>query len=136
MRLSEYRSVADYYTGKTSDVTRQLILGGIAIVWLFKATDATTNTTSLPAIGIWPLITLSAAAMLDICQYFLGGLLWTNFYLNKEEELATEEDPDPEVRGPKVYGDTLQWIYYGKVILMIASYMLIVIMLAKELALK
>ena len=36
MKLSDYRETYYEFSGKASDVTRQLAFAGIAIVWIFK----------------------------------------------------------------------------------------------------
>jgi len=36
MKLSEYKKVSDANTAKTSDITRQLALAGVAIIWIFR----------------------------------------------------------------------------------------------------
>src|SRR6478672_3157292 len=36
MKLSKYRETGEYFSGKASEIVRQLILAGIAIIWVFK----------------------------------------------------------------------------------------------------
>ena len=36
MKLKDAREIYYFYSGKTSDLVRQLGLAGIAVIWLFK----------------------------------------------------------------------------------------------------
>ncbi|MBD0367969.1 MAG: hypothetical protein ICV53_17925 [Flavisolibacter sp.] len=105
MKLSEYRKASNEYTAKTSEITRQLSLAGIAIIWLFKNADdkqSLANTTEplLNRYLIIPLIFLSAALLADLLQYVIGGETWINFFKKKEKELADPHD-NPEIEAPK-----------------------------------
>jgi len=76
------KTVADYqkdsyeFSGKASDISRQLAFGAIAVIWLFK-TDTPTGYITIPPDRIWPGILIVAALAADLLQYVAGssGLL-------------------------------------------------------------
>ena len=60
------------FTGKASDISRQLAFAGFAIIWLFK--DSTSF--HIPEALFIPLILLGCTLLLDILQYFFLGTSW------------------------------------------------------------
>ena len=126
MKLSEYKKVALDYTAKASEIARQLILAGVAIVWIFKKTE--NHVDYIPKLLTLPLILLCLAALCDLFQYIYGGKRWTKFFLEKEKEVrkARHEDAslpiDPEVSGPKIYGKTIEFFYLAKMWLLVLAY--------------
>lgn len=140
MKLSEFRKASEAYTSKASDIIRQLIIAGIAIIWLFKSTDNGRNV--LDSFLIFPLITLCFAAVADLLQYLAGGVIWDRFFLEEERKVKTklQEDStftsDPDVKAPKKFSDILYGFYWTKVGLMLISYLLITIYLFSHLQFK
>ena len=83
MNLEGYRQTFYTYSGKASDLNRQLDFAGIAIIWLFKK-DAGGHL-SLPPEVILPGIFIVASLSLDILQYVVGSIIWRIFYRCKEK---------------------------------------------------
>jgi hypothetical protein len=123
MKLSEYRVIGRGYTEKASEITRQLSLGGIAIVWIFKNADG-----DYPVIDyflIFPLILLSISLLLDLIHYLWGGHIWIRFF-REEEKKTNPSNPDPEVKAPSGKSTPLYVLYYAKITLMGIAYLLII----------
>lgn len=103
-----------YFTGKASDVIRQLGLAAIALVWLFKVDVA--GRPQLPNLlfvaAYWAVVSLA----LDLLQYLYGAAAWGIFHGIKERAGISEfEAPRP-----------INWLtivfFWGKAISMIMSY--------------
>jgi hypothetical protein len=72
------------YTGKVSDLVRQLSLAGIAIIWLFKGDGSKTplvNPQMQTAAGL-----LLVALILDFLQYVLGAAHYTRWTIRLERD--------------------------------------------------
>jgi hypothetical protein len=83
VNLEGYRQTFYTYSGKASDLNRQLGFAGIAIIWLFK--KDTGGTLSLPPEVILPGIFIVASLALDMLQYVVGSIIWRIFYRCKEK---------------------------------------------------
>ena len=81
MLLSEAREIKNYFTGKASDVARQLAFAGIAVIWLFKTSDLTKP---VPHEYLWPLWFFLLTLLSDLLQYFYGGTAWSIFCTVRE----------------------------------------------------
>jgi hypothetical protein len=90
VKLQDYRD--DFYTfsGKASDISRQLAFAGIAIIWLFK--KDTLPGLSIPRelllSGIFILLSLA----LDLVHYCLASLVWRLYYRGKEKSGTSEDE--------------------------------------------
>jgi thiamine transporter ThiT len=70
----------DFYefSGKASDINRQLAFAAIAVIWLFK-TDTPNGQITIPHDLIWPGILIVAALAADLLQYVAGSLIWGSY---------------------------------------------------------
>jgi hypothetical protein len=140
MKLSEYKKISETYTGKASDIIRQLILGGVAIIWLFKVSD--NGKESLDKFLVFPLLTLSLALVADLLQYVVGGRIWNKFFIEEEKKAVqnhktdSKSPLDPEIKAPRKLNKPIYFFYWTKISLMIASYIFIVVYLIGELNIK
>ena len=66
MRLQDYRETFYEFTGKASDITRQLSFAGIAIIWIFKKETGTALT--VPHELLWPGVLIVLALFFDLLQ--------------------------------------------------------------------
>jgi hypothetical protein len=89
VKLQDYRDTFYEYSGKASDLSRQLAFAGIALIWLFK--KDTISGPSIPHELLLPGIFIVLALALDMFHYCLGSLIWRRFYRKKEEAGADEE---------------------------------------------
>lgn len=115
--LSAYRS--DYFTAskQLSDITRNMALSGIAIIWLFnrieiskEPTNAIKQTISLPNELHLPLFLIILVLCLDFLQYLWQTISLKAFYddkLKDEEseynQLSTDEAKEKFEKDPKLY---------------------------------
>lgn len=90
MKLEDVRNEYYFYTGKVSDLVRQLGFAGIGIIWLFKTTAANGPTIPKDLLPAGGLILLSLAA--DLLQYAVGAVIWDRFNARKEDELERKAE--------------------------------------------
>ncbi len=74
MNLEKAREFYYFYTGKTSDVARQLSFAAIAIIWLFSKRDGVEFYIASDLLLSLKLVVL--ALVFDLLQYVIGSLLW------------------------------------------------------------
>ena len=129
MKLSEFRNISNNNTAKASEITRQLSLAGIAIVWLFKNPEKDSHL--IDYILIYPLIFLSLALIFDLIQYVIGGYIWMTFFRQEEKKLTIDE-LDPEIKAPENKRNIIYLFYYAKIISMLIAYTFIFIFLFKK----
>ena len=90
MKLSGFRETADYYTGKVSEINRQLAFVGIAVVWIFKRIE--NNIIHIPDELILPLLLFTITLFFDLLHYILGSIIWSVFHRNQERKHKNEDD--------------------------------------------
>jgi len=104
------------YSGKASDIVRQLALGGIAIIWMFQVAEGSSR--MLPSELFLPLKLIVAALAADLLQYAVGGVLWSMYHRYKEDRTAEDES----FKAPIVINWPAIGFYYTKVVLVIVAY--------------
>jgi hypothetical protein len=90
LKFKEFR--ADYYwfSGKASDIARQLALAGIAVVWIFKVQQGVN--VILPAELLLPALLFVATLGLDLLHYVIAALIWGAFTQWHRSQHVQEED--------------------------------------------
>ena len=106
MKLEDAREA--YYTasGKLSDVTRQLGLAGIAVVWIFRSGDKSAAGISWTHFLLWPLACFVTTLMADMLQYAYASLAWGIFHRSKERslqqlKLSVEKQAEENFKAPR-----------------------------------
>ena len=84
-----------FYSGKISDVARQICFAGIAVVWLVSGNaDASSHTSiSLSRLLLIALVLLLVSLGLDGLQYAYGALIWGALARWRERHDADSEKP-------------------------------------------
>jgi hypothetical protein len=108
MKLKEIQD--DYYlfTGKVSDLTRQLALAGIAVIWIFRNPELQPNL--IPDQLISPLIFLGLSLGFDLLQYVYQAIAWALFYgyhrriKHKDDEAEIDENPKLNIASWTLFG--------------------------------
>lgn len=96
---------ADYFSGKSSEINRQLALAGIAVIWVFKID--TSGQTIVPGALVIPGLLLITGLAFDLLQYVIAGEVWRRITSEKERAGISEFTVKPWVN---VFGDTLYWL--------------------------
>ena len=129
------KTVADYqkdsyeFSGKASDISRQLAFAAIAVIWLFK-TDTPTGYITIPPDLIWPGILIVSALAADLLQYVAGSLIWGSYarYLERKHIPGVE-------RHSKWLVLPIWGLFEIKIALVIGAYILILLFLIRKLGL-
>lgn len=120
MKLAEVRENYTYFSGKASDIARQLALAGIALIWIFKTQVGEQYRVPkelLPAAGFVVL-----ALILDFLHYIVASLCWAIFNRFKEYR-GTKEDDDFLAPGQINWPSLV--FFWTKLIATIAAYVYI-----------
>jgi hypothetical protein len=103
MKLKD--ALQNYYdfSGKTSDIARQMGLAGVAIIWLFKA-GPESSIAKIPADLKIPLILIGVGLACDLIQYAASTAIW-GFYHRHKEKNTGEDDvftANPKINAPGI----------------------------------
>jgi hypothetical protein len=122
------RSEADaeyyFYTGKASELVRQLALGGFAVMWLFKAD--TSGGPAIPSDFRGPAAALLLSLSADFLQYAVSAPLWHWFKLKLEKEGLK---PDDTQIGPKRLYIAPEILFYVKMVALAVAYVWLIVAL-------
>jgi len=129
MKLKD--ALDNYYTysGKASDVTRQLAFGAIAVVWIFKTERD--GALRLPAALLWPAVCTVLALFFDSLQYLYATAAWGIFHRAQEQKL--KRDPAKEFAAPRQINWPTLVCFWLKVPLVGAAYVFLVVFLFRQL---
>lgn len=89
MKLKDARDNYYFYTGKASELVRQLGLAGIAVIWLFKKEVA--GVPKIPEELLLPLVLIVLGLALDLLQYVSASIIWGVFQRWKEKRVEEDE---------------------------------------------
>jgi hypothetical protein len=123
MKLSKYRETYYEFSGKASDVARQLAFAGIALVWIFRIDSRPAP--SLPRELLPPSCFLALALALDLLQYALAALIWGTFHRYHEKRLK-DKRKDPELTAPPYFNWPAQICFLIKLVSVVIAYILII----------
>jgi hypothetical protein len=123
MQLSDYLETSEWYSGKLSDVARQLAFAGIAVVWVFKISNGTLLT--VPKDLIPPLVLFVAGLGFDLLQYMAGAIVWGLFVWVKEKK-HPDASQDPELERPSCLKLPISTFFVLKLIAVVCAYYLLI----------
>lgn len=112
-----------YFSGKASDVVRQLGLAAVALVWLFKIDIE--GMPQLPALLLTAAVWAASSLALDLLQYLYGAAAWGIFHRIQERKGVTN------FRAPQYINWFTLFFFWSKAICMIMSYVCILLYLIK-----
>jgi hypothetical protein len=121
VKLQDYRDEFYAFSGKASDISRQLAFAGIAIIWLFK--KDTLPGLSIPRELLLPGILILFSLTLDLFHYCLGSIIWRTFYRSKEKSGTSE---DKELEHSEWLERPISFLFAAKIILMLLAYIWII----------
>jgi hypothetical protein len=122
MKLENAREAYEAFSGKASDIVRQLSLAGIALVWLFKSGSATAPILERELVRVALFIFL--ALLCDFLQYLGATTIWIIYFRYKEKQGSKGDDEflaPPEI-------NWLGWgLFYLKSVALLLAYALYII---------
>lgn len=122
MKLEDTHGAKDEYTGKASEVSRQLAFAAIAVVWIFK-TDLPKGGFSVPHELYWPALLAVATLASDLLQYAYASLAWSLF--NRRKEIELKHDGEKTFTAPRWINWPTLSFFWLKLVLVIFSYVLL-----------
>ena len=117
MKLKDARDYYYFNSGKTSDLTRQLGLAGIAIIWIFKY--EVLGVQKVPENLLLPLGLIVVGLALDLLQYAIATGVWGIFHRIKERS-GTKEDA--EFKAPATFNWPALLFFWLKVFSIVGAY--------------
>ena len=118
MNLSGAQSNYDYFTGKMSDVCRQLAFAGIALIWILGLGEDANAT--LPQPLIFPALVLVVCLGLDAAQYAVASASWGIFHRIKEQEDGVTAET--EFTAPSWINWAGLVLFWGKIVALAIAY--------------
>jgi len=115
MKLNEFKEDYQWFSGKTSDVVRQLAFAGIAIIWIFKQDG---EPPIIPRALLWPIILLAFSLAADLLQYVSATIIWGSFHRYHEKNNPKDRDIKAS---PKLNWPT-NFLFYTKIFFVIWAY--------------
>lgn len=120
------RKIEDYleefytFTAKASDVSRQLALAGIAIIWIFKNPDGSDKV--IPQELTKPTFFLVSSLGVDLIQYLVGAIIWGLFFEYKEWQVNKKKVENKNITAPNLFSWTITSLFFIKIALMLTAY--------------
>jgi hypothetical protein len=126
-KLDTYIGEFYNFSGKVSDITRNLAFAGIGLVWIFK-NGTIKNLIQVPSQLLFPLIFFISCLCLDFCHYIFKTIALFIFYKKLENKLnkgKIDEDYIEKSEYPQ-YIETCSWIIWVlKILCIIIAYIFI-----------
>src|SRR5579862_5389715 len=125
MKLEDARSAYEQFSGKASDIVRQISLAGVALIWVFKSGAGTTDSPLVLAPELLrAAVCIFFALLFDLLQYLLGASIWFVFYRYKERKGAKESS---ELLAPPQLNWPIWDLFYLKSAMMLVAYAVYII---------
>ena len=128
MKISKIRESYEYFSGKVSEIVRQLNLAGIAIIWILRVGKDTGGVQYSPILK-WPLILFILSLALDLVQYFYQSAVWgflNTYYFRKHQD----EDKDITVSG--IWNYLALVFFWAKGAVTIVAYIFLFVFIALQ----
>jgi hypothetical protein len=121
MKLSDVRENYNYFSGKASDIVRQLGFAGIAVIWVFKTDIA--GRPAVPTELLPAAILIVIGLALDFLHYIIGSLIWATYNGIKERAGTTAAT---EFLAPRPINWPTLSVFWLKILVMSAAYTVLV----------
>ena len=133
--LKEYLQEADTAATRVSEISRNLGLGAIAVIWIFKNPEKAPSLLPTKLLS-WALLLAVCSLSMDLFQYIFNSTTIYRFYEKKEAlydkgKLSDEDISD--VQAPDYIRIGTNFFWWSKIVLIIACYALISFFLIRKL---
>ena len=128
MTLQDLRDAYYGYSGKASDVARQLAFAGIAVVWLFHIENH--GNIYLYRLLVWALAFLILALALDLLHYATSAAIWGIFHRIKEKAYGPNSSRKFDAPLPINWPGLL--FFWAKLVAVVIAYVLLLIFFASK----
>ncbi len=129
MQLKNARENYEYFSGKASDLVRQLGFAGLATIWIFKTVQKGGEIAIPPElVGVGAIII--GALALDFLHYVYAAAAWGIFH--RKKETTRDVDQDSEFDAPRVINWPHLGLFWLKIIAIGGAYVLLLKFLFKQ----
>lgn len=125
MDIEKVRAAADIYSGKLSDLARQLSFAGIAVIWIFKI-GGDTGGMVYPGELYIPLACFLFSLCFDLLHYAYSTIAWTLLGNCMDKKNQTGCDISNAINIPS------EILFYLKVVLVLIGYAILLCNLGSE----
>ena len=84
MKLEDARDAYESFSGKASDIIRQLSLAGVGLIWVFKSVGTSFSNLALDPALLKAALFIFVTLLFDFLQYLVGTGIWFAYYRYKE----------------------------------------------------
>lgn len=123
MKLQDYRNTYYEFSSTASEVARKLSFAGIALIWLFKIESLPIP--KIPTELVFPTGLLALSLSFDLLQYIVASAIWGVFQWYQEKKLKDISE-DPDLAAPSILKFPQFLLFWSKLFLAMAAYILIV----------
>lgn len=120
MKLSQARAAYEEFSGKLSDISRQLCFAGIAVVWIVRRGNE--QGIVYDSFLIYPLAFFVGSLAFDLLHYIFSTFIWGFFSRHQKNK---GKKPDDEVSPSKLLNWPSIFCLWIKVSLNILGYILL-----------
>jgi len=129
MKLSDAYTYYEFFSGKASELARQLAFAGIAVIWVFRRAPPNEETT-IPAALFAPGFYFCLALAFDLLHYVAGTIAWGRFHRYHEVRLA-KPGADPTIDAPRYINWAQSTFFSLKLAAVAAGYFFLLQFLAR-----
>ena len=122
MKLQDAREHYYFFSGKTSEIIRQLGFAGIAVIWIFK--HEVQGTPKIPEALLLPLGLIIFGLACDLLHYAIATSIWGIYQRNKEK---SGTDEHTSFKAPRQFNWPAIVFFILKVISIVVAYIYILL---------
>lgn len=128
MKLKAAREAYYLYSGKTSDISRQLSFAGLAIIWLFTKSEGSEFV--IPDELLLPMFFLVLSLTCDFLQYISATLVWgifQRYHERKFERQGITDISEKEITASEFQNWPALGFFSLKVLFLLTGYIFLLI---------
>lgn len=132
MKLDDIKAEYHFYTGKVSDLARQLAFAGIAVIWIFKVDEK--GAPKIPHPMLAPTAALVLSLLFDFLQYTFGAIAYHIRFETAERRKKKYKLPaDQEFKvSRRLVLRPMDVLFYLKAICVVIAYVLLAKFLIRQ----
>lgn len=129
MKLKDYKNTYEYFSGKLSDICRNLSFMGFGVVWILIGGIENLKPDKIPFALKLVLIGLVLSLLMDVLHYTYQTIVWYYYFRHLEKRDGT--DSDVKLTAP-IWIAGVAWILFGlKILLMFISYVALLVFISR-----
>lgn len=132
MNRKDLRDAVDIFTGKLSDVSRQLNFAGIAVIWIFRVGEESGGIAYSSEL-LYPLGCFVLSLAFDFLHYLYASIAWSCFHTYKQRSGV---DSTTDFKAPGWINYPSYIFFYSKALLVFGGYILLLLAIGQQLIAK